>query len=99
MEDGLMTQKKVQTVRRTVVVLAFGDVPITARALEWEDAAKTSDRKVHRVERATPGPHLDADENMYLIDMELTCRGANRHDLTKFVYSYLPEVSFHYITD
>lgn len=91
--------KKLQTVRRTVVVIANDTIPVTMRALEWEAAAKTADRQVHRIERATPGPWLENTESVYLIDMELTCKGANRHDLTKFVQSYLPEVEYHYITD
>jgi regulator of sirC expression with transglutaminase-like and TPR domain len=93
-----MTAKKTKTVRRTVVVLATEDVPVSSRALQWESASKTARRRIHRVERATSGPWIDAGV-VYLIDMELTCKGANRHDLTKFVQSYLPEVEFHYITD
>ena len=94
-----MTSKPVKTVRRTVVVIADDDVPVSTRALQWETASKTSKRKVYRVERATPGPWLGEVGSVYLIDMELTCKGANRNDFTKFVDSYLPEVSLHYITD
>lgn len=94
-----MTQKKTKTVRRTVIVLADNDLPVTTRALMWEAAGRSANRRVHRVERATPGPWHDGAGSLFLIDMELTCRGANRHDLTKFVQSYLPEVQYHFITE
>lgn len=94
-----MTEKKLKTVRRTVVVVAGDDIPVSSRALQWELASKSASRRVYRVERATAPSWCDQGELVYLIDIELTCKGANRHDFTKFVQSYLPEVEYHYITD
>src|SRR5690242_19123715 len=98
-----MTQKPVKTVRKTVIAV-FDDpkknkapVHVASRALEWEDAARSGNRCVHRVEYAGPG--VDSGGYTYLIDLELTCRGANRHDFSKFVRSYLPEAELYYITD
>ena len=98
-----MTQKKLKTVRRTVVVVVPEDVPVNARALQWEAAGKSSNRQVYRVERASSAAALagkrSAKQSVFLIDMELSCKGANRHDFTKFVRSYVPESKQHYITD
>lgn len=93
-----MTQKPVKTVRRTVVVVFKNDaVPVGSRALEWEEASKSGNRRVHRVEHAGAG--VDSRGAAWLIDLELQCRGANRHDFTKFVRSYLPEAASYFITD
>lgn len=93
-----MTQKPVKTIRRTVVAVFNGcEVPVGSRVLQWEDAARNGGRRVHRVEYA--GPTVDCDGSAYIIDLELECRGANRHDFTKFVRTYLPEVDVYYITD
>ncbi len=91
-----MSEKKLKTVRRTIVVLVPTDVPVTERALQWEASGKTNNRQVYRVERASANVgKVDA----YVLDMQLSCKGANRHDFTKFVKSYLPEAKSAYITD
>lgn len=90
--------KPVKTVRRTVVAVFNAHEPeVATRALEWEEASKDGNRHVHRVEYAGPG--VDSKGSAYLIDLELTCRGANRHDFTKFVRTYLPEAQRYFITD
>lgn len=87
--------KPVKTVRRTVIVTTKSDdVPVGARALEWELASKAGNRRVHRVEHASGN-----SGSSYILDLELTCRGANRHDFTKFVQTYLPEAKQYFITD
>ena len=93
-----MSSKTEKTVRRTVVVICLEDVPVSNRAMMWEFASQTGARHVHRVERATPGAGAGTGE-VYLLDLEIRCKGANRHDLTKMVRTYLPEASYHYITD
>lgn len=94
-----MTEKKLKTVRRTVVVVAPAGVPVSTRALEWEAAGKTNNRQVYRVERAEAAGSTRVASEAYIIDMQLTCKGANRHDFTKFVQSYLPEAKSYFITD
>ncbi len=64
--------------------------------MAWEDAARTGRRHVHRVEHAGP---IDGSGMAYLVDLEMECKGANRHDFTKFVRSYLPEATHYFITD
>lgn len=96
--------KQLKTARRTVAVIVLDDdLPVSSRALAWEDNARTGSRTVHRVEYLGPGAGVDDNEYaagaLYLIDMEITCKGANRHDFTKFVRTYLPEVDYHYITE
>lgn len=93
-----MTQKPFKSIRRTVVaVFEDCEVPVTSRVKQWEDAAKYGGRRYHRIEYA--GPTADCAGSAYIIDLELECRGANRHDFTKFVRTYLPEVTSYYITD
>lgn len=92
-----MTEKKYKTIRHTVVVVFKRDVPVESRVLQWESAARLGGRHVHRVEYAGPG--TDSHGAAYLIDLELACKGANRHDLTKFVRTYLPEAERYFITD
>jgi hypothetical protein len=90
--------KPVKRVRRTVVAVFKNDkTPVATRALEWEEASRSGARRVHRVEHAGAG--VDSSGAAWLIDLELECRGANRHDFTKFVRSYLPEADRYYITD
>ena len=91
--------KPVKTIRRTIVaVFKNREAPVSTRVMQWEDAARgESSRRVHRVEYAGPG--TDSSGSAYLIDLELECRGANRHDFTKFVRTYLPEVDSYFITD
>lgn len=91
--------KQVKVVRRTVIaVFKNTDVPVAKRVMQWEDAARGyNTRRVHRVEYAGPG--TDSVGAAYLIDLELECKGANRHDFTKFVRTYLPEVDRYFITD
>lgn len=95
--------KAMKTVRRTVIVILHKDVPLSTRALLWESAGRTSDRRIHRIERATPGAGVNTADNpageVYLIDIEYTARGANRNDLTKFIRRYVPEAEYHYITE
>lgn len=91
--------KTEKTIRRTVLIAVPSYVPVGNRCLEWEFAARTGKRHVYRVERATPGAGVESKQDMYLIDLEITCRGANRHDLTKMVHTYLPECRQHFITD
>lgn len=92
------TQKPIRKARHTIIVVFDEDtVPVPARVLQWEDAARTSSRRVHRVEFAEPG--WGGDGGVYIVDLELECRGANRHDFTKFVQRYLPEASRFYITE
>lgn len=91
--------KQVKQIRRTIIAV-FGDteVPVAKRAIAWEEAARGyNTRRVHRVEYAGPG--TDSTGAAYLIDLELECKGANRHDFTKFVRTYLPEVDRYFITD
>lgn len=96
-----MTSKPVRQIRKTVVVVLSAKnsetVPVASRVMQWENASKTGARHAHRVEYAGPG--ADNAGSAYLIDLELECRGANRHDFTKFVRTYLPEASSHYITE
>jgi hypothetical protein len=83
-------------------VLTSPDVDVTDRALSWEAAGRTSDRQVWRVERLTQSAAStgkNAKQEAYLIDLQLTCKGANRNDITKFVRSYLPEAKQHFISD
>lgn len=89
--------KPIKTVRRTVIVVSNTDVPVTSRAMEWEFASRSGNRRVHRVEHATAG--VGSKGETYILDLEITCRGANRHDFTKFVYTYIPEAKSHFITD
>lgn len=91
--------KPVKQIRRTIVaVFKNTNVPVATRVMQWEDAARGyNTRRVHRVEYAGPG--VDSTGEAYLIDLELECKGANRHDFTKFVRTYLPEVDRYYITD
>lgn len=92
--------KPMKTLRRTIVaVFKNNEVPVSTRVMQWEDAAKFSDsRRVHRVEYAGPGT-VDNRGSAYLIDLEINCKGANRHDFTKFVRTYLPEVDRYFITE
>lgn len=92
-----MAEKKIKTVRRTVVVFTKNNIPVTERVMQWESAGRGSQRRVYRVERATPG--AGNDEAAYIIDMQLTCKGANRNDFTRFVRTYLPESQSHFITE
>lgn len=89
--------KPIKTVRRTVIVYTKTDIPVANRAMEWELASRNGGRRVHRVEHAYGGAGVNGES--YILDLELTCRGANRHDFTKFVQTYLPEVRQHFITD
>jgi hypothetical protein len=82
------------------VVPKSDGIDVNGRALQWEWASKLGTRRVHRVERAEPGAGTDWDEDdAYILDLETTCKGANRHDFTKFVRSYIPECSAHFITE
>lgn len=92
-----MTEKQVRTIRHTIVVVFKRDVSVETRAMQWENAARTGTRHVHRVEYASAGS--DSHGSAYLIDLELECKGANRHDFTKFVRTYLPEAERYFITD
>lgn len=92
-----MTEKKTKTIRHTVIAVFKKPVHVESRALQWENAARYGGRHVHRVEYAGPG--TDSHGAAYLIDLELTCKGANRHDLTKFIRTYLPEAERYFITD
>ena len=94
--------KPVRKIRKTVVVVIDSDfadeVPVSSRVLEWEAASTSGGRRAHRVEYAGPSVD-DYGSAAYLIDLELECKGANRHDFTKFVRTYLPEASRHFITE
>lgn len=92
-----MTEKPLKTIRHTVVAVFKKDIPVESRAMQWEHASRSGGRRVHRVEYAGPG--TDSHGAAYLIDLELECRGANRHDFTKFVRTYLPEAERYFITD
>lgn len=92
------TQKPVRKSRHTVIAVFDRDnVPVEARVIQWEDAARTSSRWVHRVEYAGPGANTKGAA--WIVDLELECRGANRNDFTKFVQRYLPEASRYFITE
>lgn len=91
--------KPVKRLRRTIVAV-FGDEnvpPVSTRLLAWEEASRSGSRAVHRVEYAAAS--VDSDGEAYLIDVELEGRGVSRHDLTKLVRTYLPEVYAYYITE